>query len=725
MHDILFVTSFSIAFSLLIIGLLVAIKNYRSYLNISFLFFCIFTAIWVTSNFISNDNSLDRSELRLANHTVLAAGAFTLAALLFFTSSLSKARFSNLMKILFIFNIICGILSFTPLIIDDIEKSKNVVSIEFGPLSYLYFICLILAIIYSVGNLLNKYLSSKGQERKKIRTIIIAIIITTFIALLANILAPMLGYFELTNFGAFSSIILAIGMAYAIIKDQIFDIHYYIWRLIAYIVFLVTIGVILSTIIAVGFFLIFTENNLSLAELIYITFSLITMIIIYEPIKKYIKYLTSKFLFQQDYSVQSSLKEISLHASKSTDPRYIQRKSLKTFEDSIKQTFGMFIFKDDNKQFVLGEKKGLPPQAFHSLDILLEILSNQNNRLTTLTDLKDYSTVKKVFELYSIGAIVALKTNSRLIGFIILGEKKNGHPYSFEDREFATVAANEIAIALENAQRYEEIQLFNTTLQEKVNSATKALKRTNAKLVALDDAKDEFISMASHQLRTPLTSVKGYISMLLEEDLGKLNKTQKQALKEAFDSSQRMVFLISDFLNVSRIRTGKFLIEASNMNMPEVIEQEIAQLRDMAAYKEQLISYNAPINFPAVQLDENKIRQVMMNMIDNAIYYTPKGGQIEIILEKTTEEIIFKVIDSGIGVPAKEQHRLFTKFFRAKNARQARPDGTGLGLFMAQKIITAQGGSIIFKSTENNGSTFGFRFPLEKVVVDEKVTQRV
>jgi signal transduction histidine kinase len=217
--------------------------------------------------------------------------------------------------------------------------------------------------------------------------------------------------------------------------------------------------------------------------------------------------------------------------------------------------------------------------------------------------------------------------------------------------------------------------------------------------------------MTSHQLRTPLTSVKGYISMLLEEDLGKLNSKQKMALKEAFDSSQRMVFLISDFLNVSRIRTGKFLIEPKIMNMSEVIRDEIQQLKEMAGFREQKVTLNASEDFPQVLLDENKVRQVMMNMIDNAIFYTPKGGEITITLEHKDHEIIFTVKDSGIGVPKEQQHRLFTKFFRAENARQARPDGTGLGLFMAQKIISAQHGSIIFHSIENEGSTFGFRFP--------------
>ena len=116
-------------------------------------------------------------------------------------------------------------------------------------------------------------------------------------------------------------------------------------------------------------------------------------------------------------------------------------------------------------------------------------------------------------------------------------------------------------------------------------------------------------------------------------------------------------------------------------------------------------------------VDENKLRQVMMNMIDNAIYYTPKGGTVTVQLYTTEKNVVFKVKDTGIGVPKEDQHKLFTKFYRAQNAQQARPDGTGIGLFLAKKIITAQGGAILFESRENIGSTFGFSIPIDSIKI--------
>jgi signal transduction histidine kinase len=288
-----------------------------------------------------------------------------------------------------------------------------------------------------------------------------------------------------------------------------------------------------------------------------------------------------------------------------------------------------------------------------------------------------------------------------------------------QDLKILEIVANELVIAIENALRYEEIEQFNVTLQKKIDDATKELKVSNEKLRALDEAKDEFVSMASHQLRTPLTSIKGYISMVLEGDAGKITDVQKQMLGQAFFSSQRMVYLISDLLNVSRLKTGKFIIEPKPVYLPDVVESEISQLQEGATAKNLTLSYVKPKEFPTILLDEMKTRQVIMNFTDNALYYTPTGGKITIELRDKGKSIEFTVKDTGIGVPKNEQHKLFAKFYRAENARKARPDGTGLGLFMAQKVIIAQGGSIIFNSKEGKGSTFGFEL-LDQVVAEEK-----
>ena len=142
-----------------------------------------------------------------------------------------------------------------------------------------------------------------------------------------------------------------------------------------------------------------------------------------------------------------------------------------------------------------------------------------------------------------------------------------------------------------------------------------------------------------------------------------------------------------------------------------MVEGEIKQLAETAKARDLEMVFDKPTDFTMMNLYETKIRQVIMNLADNALYFKPNGGKITIQLKADENNVIYSVTDTGIGVPKSEQHKLFTKFYRAGNARKARPDGTGLGLFMAKKVVVAQGGAIIFKTQEGKGSTFGFSFP--------------
>jgi signal transduction histidine kinase len=319
-----------------------------------------------------------------------------------------------------------------------------------------------------------------------------------------------------------------------------------------------------------------------------------------------------------------------------------------------------------------------------------------------------------------VSVIVRLKTKSEIVGYCLFGYKTTGSTYTERDVDLIRIASDELAVAIQNTVRFEQIQGFNATLQQRIEEATKELRTSNEQLQRLDEAKDEFVSMASHQLRTPLTSVKGYISMVLEGDAGKITKTQQQLLGEAFTSSERMVHLINDFLNVSRLQTGKFVIEARPTDLAKVVTQEVESLQTTANAHNLKLHYRAPSVAPILNIDESKIRQVIMNFIDNAIYYSSEHTTIDVELAIENGDAVLKVHDTGIGVPKAEQAHLFTKFFRATNARRQRPDGTGVGLFLAKKVIDSHGGSMLFESVEDEGSTFGFRLPIKKLSVAAK-----
>jgi signal transduction histidine kinase len=295
-----------------------------------------------------------------------------------------------------------------------------------------------------------------------------------------------------------------------------------------------------------------------------------------------------------------------------------------------------------------------------------------------------------------------LTSRGRTVGVLIIGSQASKPELSEYQLKVIERLSGVVAIALDNSLLY-----------QKTEDTTNRLRVANRHLKELDRAKDEFISMASHQLRTPLTTIKGYLSMMLEGDAGRLTKPQREFVGYAFGSSERMVNLISDLLNVSRLSAGRFLIQTKPTDMVQMIDDEVRQLATHATAKGIKLIFEHPSEpLPPAEIDDNKTRQVIMNFIDNAIYYTPEG-EIHVMLKQSGDQVRFEVRDSGIGVPDNAKHKLFSKFYRADNAQQVRPDGTGLGLYLAKRVIEDQGGTIIFSSVEGKGSTFGFELPFK------------
>lgn len=306
--------------------------------------------------------------------------------------------------------------------------------------------------------------------------------------------------------------------------------------------------------------------------------------------------------------------------------------------------------------------------------------------------------------------ITKLKARDSLTGVMMVGLEE---PVPMiDDIELIERVSEPTGIALDNRLLYEENVRIVRQLQE-----------TNDQLKEMDASKDEFISMASHQLRTPLTSMKGYVSLVLDGDIGPISDPQRAMLQQAYDSSQRMVYLIADLLNVSRLRTGKFVIVNKVTDLAQVVEDELKQLMPAAKARNVRFSFTRSPDFPKLMLDEMKVRQVVMNFLDNALYYTPDGGSVDVALTIDSTSLRYTVTDTGMGVPKEDQKNLFTKFYRAQNARKMRPDGTGLGLYMARKVIAAQGGAILFHSIEGEGSMFGFSIPVEKIRISDTIPQ--
>ncbi len=229
----------------------------------------------------------------------------------------------------------------------------------------------------------------------------------------------------------------------------------------------------------------------------------------------------------------------------------------------------------------------------------------------------------------------------------------------------------------------------------------------------VEEAKSEFVSIAAHQLRTPLSAIKWTITMLLDGDLGELNDAQKNLVEKTYASNERMVGLINDLLNVSRIEEGRYLYKPSRISFNEIIDPLIDTYKP--EFKRRGINLKVKIpkeKLPFVAVDIEKITLVIQNFLDNAMKYTSKGGETVVSVTPKKEEIELAVKDTGVGIPKDQQERLFSKFFRAANVIRMETEGSGLGLFICRNIINAHKGKIWFNSEEGKGSAFYFSLPI-------------
>lgn len=238
----------------------------------------------------------------------------------------------------------------------------------------------------------------------------------------------------------------------------------------------------------------------------------------------------------------------------------------------------------------------------------------------------------------------------------------------------------------------------------------------------IDQAKNQFVALASHQLRTPTAAIKWYAEMLLHGELGALQSTQQEYVTEIYQSNRRMIELVNALLDVSRIEMGTFAIKPEDINVVSAIEEVLAELQTQVIKKELQLTRDYPSQNTMMTTDPRLLRIVLQNVLANAVDYTPPEGQIGVRLSSDDHGIMLVVTDTGCGIPAAAQAKIFTLFFRADNARSVKPDGTGLGLYITQAVVTALDGKIGFTSEENRGTMFTIRLP--KTTTAKRIGQK-
>lgn len=237
--------------------------------------------------------------------------------------------------------------------------------------------------------------------------------------------------------------------------------------------------------------------------------------------------------------------------------------------------------------------------------------------------------------------------------------------------------------------------------------------RVIEELRELDRMKSEFISVAAHQLRTPLSAVRWTVNLLLGDELGAPTPDQKKFLLKAFETTDRMIGLVNDLLGADRVASDKFRYDMQPVDMLELVDSVVSELLPLAAVRN--IRMIAPSRSDKqtylVKADSEKLRGVLQNLLENSIKYSPSGREVELGIIDGEKEIKVSVKDSGIGIPPEEQARVFERFYRASNAVKVEANGSGLGLYIVKSVIEKHGGRIWFESKVGSGTTFYFTIP--------------
>lgn len=701
------------AIATLVVGFLVWKGERTNYLRVPFLWLSLAVSAWILSNVLFTV----APEEWLFPVALVSYGAATLVATqtLYFAFRLVKSVHTELRRTLVSVGYIAAVLSMIPGAVAVGVEDLTIITLPAGITiygviiaGYLLLACLVLA-VHLRG-------ASKAL-RRQIRLVLVGVAISSILGVWFNLVLPIIGNYQFILLGPASAVVFVSAIAYAIARYSLFDVRLAIVRGIAYLAtFATLVGLYL-----LAFSLLLSGVGGTDQEASHVTLNIVLalgMALLLQPIKKFFDRVTSHVFYRDGYDVDVFFSDINRSLGASTDLRVILERTGEVVSRHIKAEQVSFFVATDERHYVFAGTE-------HHAHIALKDLREMQRHLDHHRDDRhvvraaEYATdtaLRRMMDAYRLDMLAPIQRDSTVIGVMCIGERRSGG-YTQRDTRLLRTMVDELNIAVQKALAVEAVKYLNANLEQRIESATRELRASNRQLQRLDEVKDEFMSMASHQLRTPLTSIKGYISMLLEGDVGKVTKEQAHVLREAFMSSERMVRLIGDFLNVSRLQTGKFVIDAHPVDLAVLVRHELDALEPSAQARGLKFQYKVPKTLPILNLDENKIQQVIMNFSDNALYYSKDNSDIRVALKKSGGFIEFTVKDKGIGVPKAQQSELFQKFFRASNARQQRPDGTGVGLFLAKKVIDAHHGEIIFSSVEGKGSTFGFRLPIERLRV--------
>ena len=730
-----------VSLAALSIGAVVLFSNPKKKTNRAFALMVFFMLSWMISSFFESevsDFSLALFLVRLDFCTgVFVAYSFLLFVMLFINEYSKRINLLSLGT-----TILLGLLCFTSYVVSNIEILPDRINAITGELFLLYGIYLVSLVLFGLYKLFLKFREAEGTLRTQILYFSLGLFISFSIAITTNLIIPRIIEVPttVTRLGIYGVIFLIFFTAYAIIRHRLMDIRLAIKNSTIYFFSLLS-SLLLSTFLM--FFFIQNQDlipiNSNMASVITLTFG----ILIFSPIQELFKQLGNRYLFFSLYNAQQTIRKTADSLNTMIDLDKIIDSIIRTMMDTMKleRAGVLLVEKVDGEtiyqiQKVVGfnEDNGISLVKNNFLTQYLEI----NKKALVREELEHIASeahdnyirkmafdLKKHMEKIEASLCLPLISKNKLTGLICLGNKISQDAYTVEDIELLETLASQASIAIENARLYEQTKNFNIELQRKVEKATKELKETNRQLAKanvrlkeLDELKSEFISIASHQLRTPLSVIKGYISMIVNENYGEVKEEQKKILRDIiYVSVERLNQLVDSLLDLARMEKKGLSLDEKKTDLVNIAERVVKEQKINAIQKGLGLTFEkqGKEDIPKIKVDSQKIRDAIMNLIDNAIKYTEKGFITVKILLNSDNEIQIDVQDTGRGLSQENIDNLFAKFTRVDSSHKLNTEGTGLGLYIVKRIIEAHGGKVwVTSEGRGKGAVFSFSLPIEK-----------
>lgn len=691
-------------------GFYVISSNKKSNLNKSWFLVSLFSSMWSFS--LWKIATAENYKTAWYFQHILDLSAIFIPVFFYrFTIYLLKIekRHKKILKTIYIISLIIAVISFFPYF----KKGMTSYSSDFqywinpGLLYPIFPIYFSLLMIYSYFLQIKNEKRFSGKTKIQIRYVLIAGLIG-FIGGSTNFFPQMINIYP---FGNYFVILYVVIVAYAIIKHRLMGIRFAMSRVYIYVI-LGAVSYGLFHLIAFFVTKIWGSIYNPKAMLVGIPLAII-FVALFLPLIEKIRYSSDIFFFK-GYNPKKILKDLIIKLNKIVELKDLYEMLSAEIENilNVKNISVLVMEKDrDNKSLCIAQNCSLNYKPIKESGFICK-KAKEKKQIIVRDELGlSQTTLKKEMDKHSAKVVVPLLHKDKLRGLMILGEKKNNGGFSKEDLEFLEVFQPQISLILENILLYREVKNFNQTLKEKVDKQTKKLKEKNIHLRKLLIMRGEFLNIASHQLRTPVTVIKGMSDMLLNEKVPA--DKRRKFLKGISQKAHKLSTIIHDILSAAEMDTEAFSLDFKKTNIVELINEIVdAKMEEIKENNLKLV-FKPPHSKIMVLTNERYLGQAILNLINNSIQYTPAKGKIKINIEDKEKEIILRISDTGIGIPSKDIPRLFDKFVRAKNATKVYTDGSGLGLFITKKIVEAhKNGKIYIEKTEiNKGTTFAIHLP--------------